>query len=262
MTVFLARIGYRTRTLFERTAQILDFAVKTFRAFLLFYQPGFRSAFYVVLRQVYFTGIQGLPVVFIIGLIIGSVVITQIFPMLKGMGAENLLSSILVIAIIRELGPLLTALILVGRSGTAVASELGTNKVLREIEALEMMGINPFYYLVAPRVIGIVIATFCLTIYFDLIALLGGFVVASFQMPISLGHFTTIIMNAISTKDIVVSVMKSLLFGVLIALTCCFNGLSAGHATTDVPIVTSRAVIESFIIIFIASGVISLLFYL
>ena len=257
-----ARVGRRTRLVLLTTGQFSQFAVRAFRAILQIPTHNLVAEWVILQRQLRYTGLLALPTIFILSAIIGSVVITQALPTLQGVGAADLVGKILVIAIVRELGPLLTALILIGRSGTAVAAELGTNKIMRETEALECMGIDPITYLVAPRVLAFVIASVCLTLYFDVTAILGGFLVASLQMELSFSAFTDVILEAVSTRDLVVSFLKSVLFGFVISIICCYNGLSARRATTEVPIVTSKGVVESIIVVFLISGTVSFLFYL
>ena len=255
-------IGLRIRRFFLTIGDLLSFSWRSFRAVIAFPRQGFGASFQVVLRQVEFTGLEAMPFVTLISLIVGSIVIIQSLPQLLGVGAKGLIGIILVITIIRELGPLLTAIIIISWSGTAMSSELGTNRVLGEIETLEAMGIDPFHFIVAPRILGCIISMFCLIIYFDVIALIGGFLVASLKLTMPFKIYLAYIFEALTLTDVYISFSKSLLFGLVIAIFCCYHGLSARRATTEIPQVARTAVIRSMFFVFVASGAISAIFYL
>lgn len=262
MLAFFGHIGLRIREFFLTIGDLLKFSWRSFRAIVAFRRRGFGASFQVVLRQVEFTGLETMPFVTLISLIVGSIVIIQSLPQLLGVGAKGLIGIILVITIIRELGPLFTAIILISWSGTAISSELGTNRVLGETEALEAMGIDPFHFIVAPRILGCIISTFCLIIYFDVIALIGGFLVASLKLTMPFKVYLTYILDALTLTDVYISFSKSLLFGLVLAVLSCYHGLSAQRATTEIPQVARAAVVRSMFFVFVSSGAISAIFYL
>lgn len=255
-------VGLKTRLFFKQAIDILFFAIRTLRALSGFRKYGFGSSFQVVLKQILFTGVQAVPILSFIALILGSIAIVQSLPQLLEVGASEFVGIILVISIIRELGPLFTAIIVISRSGTAIAAELGTNKVLQEYEALEVMGINPFNFMVVPRVLGVVISMACLLIYFDIVALVGGFLVAKFKLTMPFSLYIRYIFEALTPIDIYISLSKSVFFGMIIAIFCCYHGLRAQRATTEIPQVVARGVMQSVLFVSILSGAISVLFYL
>ena len=256
-------MGLKTRKFFATMVDIFRFTIASFQVLVRFHRrQGLSSASRVVLAQVYFTGLEVLPFLSLIALIVGFTVIVQSLPHLLGVGAHRLIGVILVISIIRELGPLLTAVIVASRSGAAIVTELATDKVLGEIEQLEAMGIDILHFIVVPRILGCIVATSCLIIYFDVVALIGGFLVAGFRTTMSFGIYMGYIFDALTLNDVYISFSKSMVFGLIIALLCCYHGLSAGRAATEIPRVARSGVIESVFFVFVLSAVVSALFYL
>jgi len=165
-----------TRNL-EYTFQILLMVYLSLRATLRDQAQGLRQVFRVLSAQIYFTGWQALPLITVMGLGTGSIFVLQSLANLTLLGGTQMIGNFLIIMVLREAGPLLVALVVIARSGTAVAAEIGNMRANREIEALESMGINPLSYIVFPRVFGGTISVLCLAFYFNFIALFGGFLV-------------------------------------------------------------------------------------
>lgn len=203
------------------------------------------AALRVTLRQMLFTGVDALPVVSAIALMLGLIVITQAGTQLPKVGGEGLIGSIIVVVIIRELGPLLTAFIVIGRSGTAITTELGNMRVAQEITALELMGIRVSRYVVMPRVVAVVLSMLCLIFYFDAVAVLGGFVIARMKLTLPFHVFGQAVAQSLSLADVLVTVAKGILFGTAVAVICCHHGLSVRSSYTEVPQQTTKAMINS-----------------
>lgn len=212
----------------------------------------------VLLKQIYFTGFESVGLILIVAMAIGTVIITQIIG-LVGSGNEVLIGKVLIWTVVRELGPLLTALIVIARSGAAIATELGTMQVGGEVETLEILGIQPEVYLVMPRIVGLTISLLVLTVYFEIGAILGGFMVASVGWQVSFAQFAEGVYAAFSFSEIMVSTCKSLLFGLLIASTCCGQGLSVSGSSTQIPQAATRGVLQSLFLIVAADVVVTLL---
>lgn len=208
-------------------------------------EQGRREAFRVITRQILFTGVDALPVTSVIALMLGIIIITQAGTQLPQLGAGGLVGNIIVIAVIRELGPLVTAFIVVGRSGTAIATELGNMSVGREVVALQLMGIPVGRFIVMPRMVGMVAAMICLTLYFDVVAVLGGFLVAKAKLTIPFEAFLEGVTRALSLSDVALTALKPILFGSAVAAVCCHHGLSVRSSYTEVPQQTTRAMINS-----------------
>ena len=188
---------------------------------------------------------DALPVLSVIALLLGIIIITQAGTQLPKVGGSQLVGNIIVLVVIRELGPLLTAFIVVGRSGTAITTELGNMKVSQEVTALQLMGIEVTQYLVLTRLAGVVLSMLCLTFYFDAVAVVGGFLVAKTELTVPFDAFVQAVVGSLSFLDIIVTVAKSILFGVTVAAVCCFHGLSVRSSYTEVPQQTTRAMINS-----------------
>ncbi len=225
-------------------------------------EKGNKVVFQLLLKQILFTGIDALPMISIISLLLGTIVITQSTTQLPIIGGENFIGNIIVLVIIRELGPLITAIVIIGRSGSAIGTELGIMRINQEIEALRAMGIRITRILVVPRILGCVIATLCLTIFFDLSAILGGYIISSIQLTTPFNLYFYRIILSLQYSDIYISLMKSAAFGVIIAILSCYHGLNVKQYTTEVPQATTKAVISSIVACFLFSSGLTMMFYI
>ena len=181
----------------------------------------------MVRRQISKSGFDLLPMILFLALALGMAVIGQSVILLNRYGAQNFLGVVMVSVIVRELGPLLAALLVLARIGTANVVELGTARALNEVEALEAVGIDPVHYLILPRVIGISLAVFALTMYLIFFALLSGYLFAFLEgVPLLPGDYFRELSNALMWQDFVLLGLKTLSFGCLVAMVTCFHGLS------------------------------------
>jgi phospholipid/cholesterol/gamma-HCH transport system permease protein len=163
--------------------------------------------------------------------------------------------------VVREVGPLFTSVLVVARSGTAIASELGSMRITREITALEVMGIDPMRYLVAPRVIGTAVSVFALTFYFEVITVLGGYLLAGPGGAMTFAAYLRSVLEAMGFMDVWVSLLKSAAFGLIIGAVCAFQGLTVEKSITQIPQKTTRAVMGSLGLIFTSDAVLTFIFY-
>ncbi len=216
--------------------------------------PGRKVVWRVFKDQIWFTAVQAIPLLAILSAILSFLVISQAVKELGRLGASELIGTLLVLAIVRELGPLLTALTVAGRSGTAIASELATNRAMGEIKALEGMGIDPVHYIVLPRFGGAVISIFGLIILFDIVAIASG-LVAAMSSGMATTRYFEIVMRSLTFQDIWITIAKGFVFGGVIGLLPSFQGLAAGGASTDVPVAASKAIVGSMLGIFLLSVV-------
>ena len=218
----------------------------------------------VFARQVYFTAIEAVRSVSIIAVFVGISVVVQAQVWLTKVGQSALLGPLLVAVVVRELGPLLTNFVVIGRSGTAVTAELATMRLNREDRVLDAQGIDPVVYLVMPRVLGMMISVLSLTVVFIMVSFVSGYLFgmligATDQSPI--GFAQTIMRNA-SLTDVFNVLAKTLIPGALTGAICCNEGMSVEGAATEVPQVAGRAVLRSVFALFTTSFVISLVSYL
>ena len=197
-------------------------------------------------------------------MITGSTTVIQLtkqFGTLEGEG-RNIVAEFIVILILRELGPLFTALIVILRSAVAVTIEASYMSVLGELDAIEMQGIDPIHLICLPRLIGITVAIFCLFFIFDLVAILGGYVVAWTITDVAVGNFLQKIGKAISGVDITVGIVKAIFFGFTITVTSLYRGFRVKKAITQIPSETSKAAIECLLYCVFINIIISVIFYL
>ena len=218
----------------------------------------------VLARQILFTGLEATSFVSLIALIVGVLVVVQAQYWLTRLGQTALIGPILTAVVLRELGPLLTNFVVIARSGTAISTELANMKVHGEVRALDAMGIDPFVYLVIPRVLGVAASTFCLTIVFLGVTFIGGYACMWVILlgDIDMGLFFGNIIGAVTVTDVFSLLAKSILPGMLTGAICCDEGLGVGPAATEVPIAASRGVMRSVAALFVASLLISVMAYL
>ena len=214
----------------------------------------------VVLSQILFTGYQSVGVVSAVALFIGATIILQIQLLAPAVGGE-LLGQVMVAAVLRELAPLGTAFLVAGRSGTAIATELGGMKVGQEVLALASLGIDPPRYLVLPRLLGVMVSVFALMAYFIVVAIAGGYLVAWLITAPSFDALRAGVAIALMPADAILYVAKVLGLGVLIGWLCCHHGLSVQISPTEVPQKASRAVMLTLLFCVIYNTLATVVFY-
>ncbi len=218
----------------------------------------------VLARQVLFTGYEAVRFVSVVAMMVGISVVVQAQVWLVKVGQSALLGPVLVMVVIRELGPLLTNFIVIGRSGTAISTELGNMKVNGEVRVLDSQGMDPFTYLVVPRVLGVALSVFCLTVVFIVVSFLSGYLFGVL-MGVGTAHpalFFNSVVQAIRPADVINLLAKTWIPGLLTGAICCTEGLSVQAAVTEVPQAASRAVVRSITALFVTSALVSLLTYL
>ncbi len=204
--------------------------------------------FPAALGQLARSGLRLLPMVIFLAVALGLVVIGQTVSLLSRVGVTEFLGTVMATVVVRELGPLLTALVVLSRAGTANVVELGTARALGEVEALEAMGIDPIHYLVVPRMIGMALGVFALTIYLILGALVSGYVWAFLQdVPLTPGDYLRQLAGSLRWIDFVVLGLKTFLFGVSIAIVTCYHGLARMLRLEEVSRATVHAVTQTVV---------------
>jgi phospholipid/cholesterol/gamma-HCH transport system permease protein len=211
-----------------------------------------------IVDQIYFTAVEPLPIIVLIALIMGSTFIVQ-FTRFTG---QYDLGKVMVLLVVRELGPVITAILVTLRSATAVTAHISYMNVLDELDAIEMVGIDPMRYVCLPRLIGITTAILCLFIVFDLVAILGGYATVWMVTHVEMGNLLGQIGEAITVTDIVVGIVKALSFGIAITVICLDHGFSSQEEMSSIPQNTARASVESFFVCLVINVIISILFYL
>ena len=205
-------------------------------------------------------GVNALPIVALIAFLMGLIMAFQAASPLRQFGAELFIANLIGLSVLRELGPLMTAIVVAGRSGSAFAAELGTMKVREEIDALKTMGLDPVRFLIVPRVVAAVCMTPLLTIFADLVGLMGGSVVMlSLGFPL-ITYFHQV-QYAVTYGSLVGGLVKAFVFGILVAGIGCLRGLQAGTGATAVGESTTSAVVSGIILIAITDGIFSVIYY-
>ncbi|KPQ13185.1 MAG: ABC-type phospholipid uptake system permease component MlaE [Algoriphagus marincola HL-49] len=204
-----------------------------------------------VLHQCYRIGVESLPLISLTGFIVGIVFTNQSRPSLSEFGASSWLPSLISIAVVRAMGPLVTALIAAGKVGSSIGAEIGSMKVTEQIDAMEVSATNPFKFLVVTRVLATTFMIPILVMYTDFVALIGSFLNVNANELVSLSTFFVQVFESISFLDIWSSVLKSLLFGFTIGIVGCYKGYNSSKGTEGVGRAANSAVVISMFLIFI-----------
>lgn len=213
-------------------------------------------------RQVIRSGNQSLPLVALIAALIGTILALQSAYQLRQLGAVNLVADLVAISVTRELAPLMTSILVAGRAGSAIAAELGTMKVSEEIDALTVIGVDPISYLVVPRILGLLIAVPCLTLFADLIGVLGGLLVGVLVLGIGAGTYLADTIAVLVMEDLWGGVLKAFVFGGIIGLVACQQGLGTRGGAQAVGRSTTTTVVRSIVLIIAADLFVTALLYL
>jgi phospholipid/cholesterol/gamma-HCH transport system permease protein len=214
-----------------------------------------------IFHQMIFMGIRSIVIVFFVNFFTGIVLAMQSAYQLEKMGAEIYVSSLVAVSLCRELGPVLTSLVVAGRAGSAIAAELGTMKVSEQIEALETMAINPIRFLAVPRFIALFFMLPCLTIIGNLSGIFGGFLVGIYSLNINPDLYIHTTFKYLELKDIYTGLAKTFVFAMIIALIGCFEGLNTSGGAEGVGKATTKSVVVSFILIILADCILTAIFY-
>jgi phospholipid/cholesterol/gamma-HCH transport system permease protein len=206
------------------------------------------------------TGVNALPIVTLVSFLVGLIMSFQAAIPMQMFGATIYVANLIGLSMVRELGPLMTAIVLAGRSGSAFAAEIGTMKVNEEIDALTTMGLDPVRFLVVPRVLAAVFMTPLLTVYANLVGILGGAIVL-LSLGFPLVAYVNQVLSAIDYVDFIGGIVKAFVFGVLIAGIGCLRGLQTGTGASAVGDSTTKAVVSGIVFIVATDGIFSVMYY-
>ena len=213
-----------------------------------------------IFHQVEETGINALPIVGLLSFLIGVVLAYQAIDQLKQFGAEQLTVNGLGIIVLREMGVLMTSIIVAGRSGSAFTAQIGTMRVNEEIDAMQTMGLNTVDVLVLPRIIGLVIALPLLTFYADIMALIGGWLMCYFNLGMTFPVFLRQLQGAVHVNTFLVGFIKAPVFAFVIALVGCYEGFQVERNAASVGLLTTRSVVESVFLVIVLDAAFSVMF--
>ena len=205
--------------------------------------------------------VGALPVTIVVSIFTGMILALNGGISLKDFGQENMIGRIVAVSMIREMGPFMTALILAASIGSGIAAEIGTMKVSEEIDALEVMSISPIKFLVIPRLVALLLICPMMTVFAGVLGIWGGMLVASTQLGVSPTTFRLDALTTLSEKDLYTGLLKSVVFGIVIAVVGCTQGLVTRGGATGVGTATRRAVVVSFLLIIILGYYITWFFF-
>lgn len=242
-------VGRRVFRLLAALHGVGAFALITFGVLLRKIRVARNVIWPLMAKEIYRAGVRQLPMFLFASLALGFLVIGQTVSLLTRVGAaNNLLGSIMVLVVVRELGPLLTALLVLARVGTANVVELGTARAMGEVESLEALGIDPVHYFVVPRAVGMAVGVFALTVYLILGTLVSGYLWAFIQdVPILPGDYFRQLAGALSYMDFALLALKTVAFGFIIAIVTCYHGLAQPLQLDEISRATVRAVAQTII---------------
>ncbi|MBI4529001.1 MAG: ABC transporter permease [Deltaproteobacteria bacterium] len=246
MISLLAQIGRFTLRQLSEMGRMFLFLVSALT--LAFRRP---AKLGLIVQHVKTVGVDSLSVVLLSGFFTGMVMGFQGYYSLRKFNAESWLGSATALGLLRELGPVLAAFMVTGRTGSAMAAELGTMRATEQIDALNSMAINPVKYLVTPRIVGGLIAMPLLTAVFDVVGIYGAYLVGVGLLGVSSGSFFSGMESSVVFHDVYSGFMKSLSFGLIITWVCCYKGFHAPPMATGVSQATTESVVLSFVLILV-----------
>lgn len=214
-----------------------------------------------VFEQMVFMGVNSIVIVFFVTFFTGVVLAMQSAQQLSKMGGTIYVASLVTISICRELGPVLTALVIAGRIGAAITAEIGSMKVNEQLEALETMAISPVRYLVVPKFLSLLIMLPCLTFVGDVAGILGGYVIGVFSLHINSGLYIQTAMKFLTLKDIYTGLSKPIVFAAIITMVGSLQGFRTSGGAVGVGRSTTISVVTSFILIIIADCIVTGIYY-
>jgi len=220
-----------------------------------------RASFKILIMQILFTFVYAMGITTLLALAIGAAVNIIGVPFLTMLNQQQLIYTLLIIIITRELGPLLTAFIVIARSATAIATEIAGMVISHEVEAYISIGIDPIEHLAVPRFLGVTISLVLMNIYFSVFGLAGSYIVTKIFSPTPMDYYFTSLLQHLSINDILLSLLKSVVFGAIISMDAVIEGFSVERATTEVPVAGLRAVSGAFALCIVVNVIISALFY-
>jgi phospholipid/cholesterol/gamma-HCH transport system permease protein len=232
-------------------------AIFLFLAVLMTFRP---KQVTKIAQQVYYIGARSTTIIMLVGLFTGMVLGLQSYHALVKFGAEGSLGTLVVLSLVRELGPVLTAIMITARAGSAITAEIGIQRISEQIDALDTMRIDPLRYLISPRIAAAVISFPLLTAVFDLIGIMGGYLSGVVLLGVNAGTYFYRVQSSVELKDVTDGFIKALVFAVIVATVCCYQGYFAhlrkdSHGAKAVGLSTTSAVVLSCVLILVADYV-------
>ena len=256
----LERIGRSTSAVLEETIALSSFVGENAIAIAGSFAHPARIRWRPILYNIRSAGFDALPIVGLLSFLLGIVVAYQGADQLRQYGANIFVADLVGLSMLREFAPLITAIIIAGRSGSAYAAQIGTMTVTEEIDAMRTIGIRPLELLVLPKVIALVIALPLLTVFADVLGVFGGMIMARSQLGISFGEFQDRFVKAVSITAYMVGIGKAPVFAIIISVVGCFQGFRTKGGADSVGRQTTRSVVQSIFLVIVADALFSIAF--
>jgi phospholipid/cholesterol/gamma-HCH transport system permease protein len=215
-----------------------------------------------IIQQVYYIGAKSTMIIMLVGLFTGMVMGLQSYRALVKVGAEGALGTLVALSLVRELGPVLTAIMIAARAGSAITAEIGIQRISEQIDALDTMRIDPLRYLISPRITAAIISFPLLTAFFDLIGIIGGYISGVLLLGANAGTYLHRVQASMELKDVTDGFIKAIVFAVIVSTVCCYQGYFAhmradSHGAKAVGLSTTSAVVLSCVLILVADYVVT-----
>ena len=256
----LARVGRSAEAVFEQAWAMLSFIGETAQMFAGWLAQPSRIRWRVVLFNLRTAGFDALPIVGLLSFLLGVVVAYQGADQLRQYGVNIFVADLVGLSMLREFAPLITAIIVAGRSGSAYAAQIGTMAVTEEIDAMRTIGIEPHELLVLPKILALMVALPLLTVFADVLGVMGGMVMAKTQLGVGFAEFLDRMANAVSITSYLVGVGKAPVFAAIIAVVGCFQGFRTRGGADSVGRQTTRSVVQSIFLVIVADALFSIAF--
>lgn len=256
MKKWFETFGERLISFFRYIGEMTSLFVQTLFWMVL---PPFRMR--QIAAQMNRIGVSSLPIVSLISIFTGMALVFQTAYQMQRISAEFYIPSLVALSMTRELGPVLTALVVAGRVGASITAALGTMKVTEQIDALETLATNPVKYLVVPRFVSLVTMLPLLTLYGTFIGILGGYIIGVTRLGLGSALYIEMTTGPLDLKDVLIGLLKSVFFAIIICIVACHEGLSTRGGAEGVGTATTRSVVVSFILVIAADCVFTALFY-
>ena len=253
----LTRIGESTILTGQAFIDTLSFIGEAFLAVLKFFVGKARFQRSELMLTIQQSGVEALPIVSLISVLIGLILAFIGAVQLMMFGAQIFVANLVAIAMVRVMGAVMVGVIMAGRTGAAFAAQIGTMQVNEEIDALQTLGISPMEFLVLPRMLALIVMTPLLCVYADLMGILGGFIVGVGMLDLSVTQYVNQTINALNLYHFFIGLFHAFVFGILIALAGCLRGIQCGRSASAVGQATTSAVVTSIVSIVVATAIIT-----
>ena len=256
----LARVGEKTQRIVGRSRELLEFLGELVLSFGRLFRGKATYLRSDLVQYIQEAGAEALPIVSLISFLIGMIFAFVGVMQLENFGAGIYTADLVAVAMVREMAPIMTAIIMAGRTGAAYAAQIGTMKVNEEVDALTTLGMDPIDFLVTPRVIALIIMLPMLTLYGSLMGILGGTFVGLSMLDVSIVQYATQTVNSVGLNSLLGGLFKSLVYGSLVAIAGCQQGLACGNSAMAVGESTTRAVVMGIVMIVVSASVLTVIY--